>query len=121
VENLKTEGQVEDLSELLGARARLLEKVKTVKLADADKRLVLFQGEPVGVIRRQTGKMLWFSPKRFWPYYSINDAALSLVGDLCKARIEGGMPAVRKLLGQARQEARRLGVRVAMIEEEEDG
>ena len=118
-QNQTETGVVQDLAELLGMRTQLLAKVSTVKLADADKRLVLFGGEPVGIIRRQSGKMLWFSSKRFWPYYSINDAALSLVGNLYKAKIEGGMPAVRKLLAGARKEAIQLGARLQALELEE--
>ena len=96
------------LQELMGARARLLEKTQTRRLASADERIVIFGGQPVGIIQRRPGAMLWFSTARTWPFGSIADAALSIVGEVFQAKAEGGMPAVYVLIAAARAAAGQL-------------
>ena len=92
-----------------------------MKLADCGSRLVLLARQPVGVIKRRPGTLAWWSLARKWPpYWSINDAALSIVGDLFEAGQEGGMSAVWGRVAQARAEAIQLGARIAEMEVEHE-
>lgn len=109
-----------NLSELMGVRARILSKTTTKRLSSTDRRLVCFEGQPVGVIQRHAGSMLWFSPRRRVPYTSRADAAMSIVADLFLARRDGGMPAVVALIERAHAEVTEMGRAIEEMDEAND-
>ena len=109
-----------NLSELMGVRARILSKTTTKRLSSTDRRLVCFEGQPVGVIQRRAGTMLWFSPRRRFPYTSRADAAMSIVADLFLARRDGGMPAVVALIEAAHAEAAEMDRAIEEMDEAND-
>ncbi len=101
-----------ELEELLGLRAQLLANIKTRRLSNVDQRMVLFAGQPVGIIQRRKGTMHWFSTARTWPFYSIADAAISLVGEVFHAKESGGQAAVEQLVANAKRTAGQLEVKL---------
>ena len=109
-----------NLSELMGVRARILSKTTTKRLSSTDRRLVCFDGQPVGVIQRRPGSMQWFSPKRRVPFYSHTDAAMSIVADLFLARRDGGMPAVTAMIEAAHAEAAEMDRAIEEMDEAND-
>ncbi|HEC61796.1 MAG TPA: hypothetical protein ENI27_06020 [bacterium] len=101
-----------ELEELLGLRARLQANIKTRRLSSVDQRMVLFAGQPVGIIQRRPGSMCWFSTARTLPFYSIADAAISLVGEVFHAGANGGREAVEELLQNAKEAAAKVSARL---------
>ena len=101
-----------ELEELLGLRAQLLANIKTRRLSSVDHRMVLFAGQPVGIIQRRPGTMHWFSTASPWPFCSISDAAISLVGDIFQAKESGGQAAVEELVANAKLAAGQLKVKL---------
>ena len=94
-----------ELEELLGLRSKLQMNIKTRRLSSADQRMVLFAGQPIGIIQRRPGTMFWYSPARTVPFYNIIDASISLVGEVFYAGANGGREAVEELLRNAKEAA----------------
>ena len=109
-----------ELEELLGLRTRLLANIKTRRLSSVDHRMVLFAGQPVGIIQRRPGTMYWFSTTRTLPFYSIADAAVSLVGEVFQAKEIGGQEAVEELVANAKRAAGQLESKLADEDYPED-